>query len=66
MKQGYVFTPTLFSMMFLVMLSDAFQVCNDGVPAKYRMDGKLFHPRHLMAVTKLKDIIVRDLLFNED
>ena len=35
--------PTLFSMMFSAMLSDAFQDCDDGFPIRYLFDGKLFN-----------------------
>ena len=33
--------PTLFSMMFSAMLSDAFRDCEPGIDIKYRTDGKL-------------------------
>ena len=31
-KQGCVLAPTLFSMLFFAMLTDAFQDCDDGLP----------------------------------
>ena len=39
-KQGCVLAPTLFSMTFSAMLTDAFQDCDAGFPIKYRFDGK--------------------------
>ncbi len=42
-KQGCVLAPTLFSMMFTAMLSDAFQNSEDGISVRYRMDGSLFN-----------------------
>ncbi|KAF7243693.1 Arf-GAP with GTPase, ANK repeat and PH domain-containing protein 1 [Varanus komodoensis] len=42
-KQGCVLAPTLFSIMFSAMLSEAFQNCSLGVSLRYRSDGKLFN-----------------------
>ena len=43
-KQGCVFAPTLFSMVFGAMLTDAFQNYEDGIPLRYRTDGRIFIP----------------------
>ena len=40
-KQGCVMAPTLFTMMFSAMLTDAFQDVDAGCPIRYRFDGKL-------------------------
>ena len=48
------------------MLSDAFRDCESGINIRYRSDGKLFNLRKLQAVTKIKETIVRDLLFADD
>lgn len=66
-KQGCVLAPTLFSMMFSAMLSDAF--CNDeetNIKIRFRTDGKLFNLRRLQAKTKVEEGSVRDLLFADD
>ena len=34
-KQGYVLAPTLFSMIFSAMLTDAFQDGDNGIPIRY-------------------------------
>ena len=38
--KGCVMAPTLFSMMFSAMLTDAFQDVDAGFPIRYRFDGK--------------------------
>jgi hypothetical protein len=65
-KQGCVLAPTLFSLMFSAMLTDAFQDCDDGINLRYRTDGKLFNTRRLQAKTKVHVEIIRDLLFADD
>ena len=44
-KQGCVLAPLLFSLIFSVMLTDAFRDTSHGVPIRYSCDGKLFNPR---------------------
>jgi len=65
-KQGCVLAATLFSLMFSAMPSDAFRDCDPGINIRYRSDGKLFNPRRLQAVTKVKETILRDFLFADD
>ena len=65
-KQGCVLTSTLFSMMFSAMLAEAFRDNSDGIPIRFRTDGKLFNLRRLHAKSKVKMDCVRDLLFADD
>ena len=44
-KQGCVMAPTRFSMMFSVLLMDAFQDSDTGFPIRYRFDGNAFNLR---------------------
>ena len=65
-KQGCVLAPTLFSMVFSAMLTDAFKDCNEGIHIRYRTDKGLFNQKRMLAVTKVKETVVRDLLFADD
>ena len=64
-KQGCVMAPTLFSMMFSAMLTDAFQDV-DGFPIRYRFDGKLLNLRRLQAKSKVQTDVVDKLLYADD
>ena len=66
MKQGCVLAPTLFSIMFSAMLTDAFQDTDPGINIRYRTDGKLFNLRRLQAKTKVHAGKLRDFLFDDD
>ena len=65
-KQGCVLAPTLFSLMFSAMLTDAFSRDDEGIELRYRTDGKLFNPRRLNATTKVHVKKIKDLLFADD
>lgn len=65
-KQGCVLAPTLFSMMFSAMLTDAFRDGDIGIGFHFRTDGGLFNPRRLQAKTKVHDDMARDFLFADD
>ena len=65
-KQGCVLAPTLFSMMFSAMLTDAFQDSDPGIDIRYRTDGRLFNLRRLQAKTKVHYDKLRDFLFADD
>ena len=65
-KQGCVLAPTLFSLMFTAMLSDAFRDGPEGVDIRYRTDGGLFNLRRLKAKTKVRSDTIHDLLFADD
>ena len=65
-KQGCVLAPTVFSMMFTAMLTDAFQDSDPGINIRYRTDGKLFNLRRLQAKTKVHFDQLHDFLFADD
>ena len=65
-KQGCVLVSTLFSMMFSAMLTNAFQDGDNGIPIRYRFDGKLFNLRWLQAKSKEQTHVLDEFLFADD
>ena len=65
-KQGCVLASTLFRMMFSAMLTDAFQDGDNGIPIRYRFDGKLFNLRRLQAKSKVQTEVLDEFLFADD
>ena len=65
-KQGCVLAPTLFSLMFSAMLTDAFGDVDVGIGIKYRTDGSVFNLRRLQAKTKVLTDTINDFLFTDD
>ena len=57
---------TLFSMMFSAMLTDAFQDSDNGIPIRYRFDGKLFNLRRLQAKPKVQTEVLNEFLFADN
>ena len=64
--QGCLLAPTLSSLMFSAMLTDAYKDCVASISIRHRSDGKLFNMRSLQTVTKLKETVIRDILFADD
>ena len=65
-KQGCVLAPTLFSIMFLAMLTDAFRDDSNGIDIHYCTDEKFFNLQTLKAKSKIKEHPMRDMLFAND
>jgi len=65
-RQGCVLAPTLFSLMFAVMLQDAFRHSSSGFYVRFRTDGGLFNLRRLQAKTKVLNALIRDVLLTDD
>ena len=65
-KQGCILASTLFSMMFSAMLTDAFQDGDNGIPIRYRFDGKLFNLKRLQAKSKVQTEVQDEFLFADD
>ena len=65
-KQGCVLAPTLFGIFFSTLLQHAFQASQEGVFLHTRSDGKLFNLARLRAKTRVKTILMCELLFVDD
>ena len=65
-KQGCVQIPTLFSVMVSAILTTAFQDGDNGIPMRYRFDGKLFNLRRLQAKSKVQTEVLGKFLFADD
>ena len=49
--------------MFSAMLTDAFQDSDNGIPIRYRFDGKLFNLRRLKAKSKVQTEVLDEFLY---
>jgi Reverse transcriptase (RNA-dependent DNA polymerase)/Endonuclease/Exonuclease/phosphatase family len=65
-KQGCVLAPTLFSIVFSVLLRVAFKDSDEGVLIKYRYDGGAFNIRRLKTSSKTLQTLLRDFLYADD
>ena len=65
-KQDCVMALTLFSMMFSVMLMDAFQDSDTAFPIRCRFDGNISNLRRLQAKTKVQTDVIDELLYAGD
>ena len=65
-KQSCVLAPTLFSLVFSAMLTDAFRDTDIGIGIRYRKDGSVFNLRRLQVITKVSTDTVNNFLFADD
>ena len=65
-KQGCVLAPTVFGILFLMLLQYALVDCTEGVYVRKRSDDKLFNIARLHAKTKAYVVLIRELLFADD
>ena len=65
-KQGCVLAPTLFGIFFSLLLHHAFKESDEGVYIHTRSDGGLFNLSRLRAKTKVRHVLIRELLFADD
>ena len=65
-KQGCVLAPTLFSLMFSAMLTDAFADTDIGMTPSGWLSFQPFNLRRLKAITKVKTNTINDFLFADD
>ena len=65
-KQGCVLAPTLFGICLSLLLNHAFKHSTEGIHLHTRSDGKLFNLARLRAKTKVRTVLIRELLFAND
>ncbi|VDL95921.1 unnamed protein product [Schistocephalus solidus] len=65
-KQGYVLTPTLFSLMSSEMLMDAYRDKQPKIHIAYTSDWHLLNSRRMQASTHVSTTTVRDSVFADD
>ena len=65
-KQGCVLAPTLFGIFFALLLKHAFGSTTEGIYLRTRSDGRLFNLARLRAKTKVREVLIRDMLFADD
>ncbi|CAH1252458.1 Hypp9298 [Branchiostoma lanceolatum] len=65
-EQGCVLAPTLFGIFFALLLKQAFGTATEGIYLRTRSDGRLFNLNRLKAKTKVREALIRDLLFADD
>ena len=58
--------PTLFTLMFSVIIMDAFQDSDTGFPIRYCCDGNILYRRRLQAKTKVQTDVLDELLYADD
>ncbi|XP_076065031.1 uncharacterized protein LOC143039064 [Oratosquilla oratoria] len=65
-KQGCVLALTLFGIFFALLLRHAFGTAQEGIYLRTRSDGRFFNLAHLKARTKVRETLIRDMLFADD
>ena len=65
-KQGCVLAPTIFGIFFGLLLKHAFDTTTEGIYLRTRSDDRLFTLARLRAKTKVRKVIIRDMLFADD
>ena len=58
--------PTLFRIFFSVLFQHAFGDCTEGVYLHTRADGKLSNIARLRSKTKIREVLIREMLFADD
>ena len=65
-KQGCVLAPTLFGILFSLLLRYAFNESEEGIYLHTRSVDSLFNLARLRAKTKVRKVLVREMLFADD
>ena len=65
-KQGCVLAPMLFGSFFGLLLKHVLHTTTEGMYFRTRSDDRLFNPARLRAKTKVRNDLIRDMLFADD
>ena len=65
-KQDCFLAPTLFGILFGLLLKHAFDTTTEGIYLRTRSDDRLFNLARLRAKTKVREVLIRDMLFADD
>ena len=65
-KQGCVLAPTLFGILFSLLLRYALSQSEEGIYIHTRSNGSLFNLARLRAKTKVRKVLIREMLFAND
>ena len=65
-KQGCVLAPTLFGIFFGLLLKHAFDTTTEVIYLRTRSDGRLVNLARIRAKTKVREVLIRDMLFVDD
>ena len=65
-KRGCVLAPTLFGIFFALLLKQVFGISREGIYLHTRSDGRLFNLACLRARTKIREAIIRDMMFADN
>ena len=65
-KQGCVLAPTLYGSFFGLLLKHASDTTTEGIYLRTRSDGRLFNLARLRAKTKVREVLIRDMLLADD
>ena len=65
-KLGCVLAAMLFGTFFGLLLKHAFNTTTEGIYLRTRSDSRLFNIARLRAKTKVREVLIRDMLFADD
>lgn len=65
-KKGCVVASNLFGIFFALLFKHTFNSATDRIYVHSRFDGNLYNVARMKAKTKMKEIIIRDMLYAED
>ena len=65
-KQECVLAPTLLGICFGMLLKHEFDPATEGIHLRTQSDGRLFNLARLRAKTKVRKVLIRDMLFADD